>query len=138
MPKGAYWVRQRGLSRDVEAFIASHVESVAQLEILLLLRNDRSRTYSPHEVGEALRIDPKWAATELKRLCDHGLFVTAGDADEAYSYAPTSDKLANDVDALAKAFSTHRVSVITAIFATPSDSVGSFADAFKLRRDKDG
>ena len=131
-------MRQRGLSRDVETFLASHVDSVAQLEILLLLRNDRGRPYSPDDVGETLRIDPQWAATELRRLRDHGLFAEAPDTDQAYCYAPQSDKLAADVEALAKAFATHRVSVITAIFATPSDSVGSFADAFKLRRDKDG
>lgn len=128
-------MRQRGISRDVEAFIAAHLTSVAQLEILLLLHGNVGRSYSPLEVGEALRIDPGWAGAELERLHQHGLF---GKESDCYAYAPATEELGSATDALSKAFTTHRVSVITMIFATPSDSVGSFADAFKLRRDKDG
>lgn len=129
-------MRQRGIPRDVEAFIAAHLKSVAQLEILLLLHGQPSQPLSPLQVGETLRIDPQWAAAELERLQQRGLFTA--DEQGSYTYAPASQELGDAVDGLARAFSTHRVSVITMIFSTPSDSVGSFADAFKIRRDKDG
>ena len=129
-------MRQRGIPRDVEAFIAAHLQSVAQLEILLLLHSQPGRPLTAQQVGETLRIDPQWAATELERLRQRGLFTAEEEC--SFCYAPVARELRDAVDGLAKSFSTHRVSVITLIFSTPSDSVGSFADAFKIRRDKDG
>lgn len=130
-------MRQRGIPRHVEVFIGEHLTSVAQLEILLLLRGQGERAFSAHDVAEALRIDPGWAAGELERLRTRGLFAKS-ESETGYCYTPATQELATAVDDLAKTFATHRVAVITMIFAAPSDSVGSFADAFKLRRDKDG
>ncbi len=127
---------QGGIAREVRTFIREHLTSVAQLEILLLLHAQPARPLTAEQVAELLRIDPGWAAVELAKLRDSGLF-TAEDAG-GYCYRPASTADAQAVDALAKAFATHRVSVITLIFSTPSDSIGSFADAFKLRGNDDG
>lgn len=129
-------MRPRGIPPDVQAFIREHLSSVAQLELLLLLHGDADRPYTTDDAAQALRIDPAWAAAEIDGLRKRGLFAEVGRG--AYCYEPVSRNLARTVDALAKSFSTHRVSVITLIFSTPSDNVGSFADAFKLRGDDDG
>jgi hypothetical protein len=130
-------VSQRGIARDVQQFVHDHLTSVAQLEILLLLHRDPSRRLTAHEVSEALRIDPEWAGAEMSRLVERGLFVSEEES-AGYCFAPSRKRDAQTVDDLARLFSTHRVSVITLIFSRPSDSIGSFADAFKLRRDDDG
>ena len=130
-------MNQRGIPREVQDFIRSHLSSVAQLEILLLLQAAPGRPHAPDDVAESLRIDPVWAGAEMQRLHTNGLFERSEDGS-AYCYRPGTPALDAAVRGLAKAFSTHRVSVITLIFATPSDSVGSFADAFKLKRDNDG
>lgn len=126
---------ERGIPRDVRAFIGEHLSSLAQLEILLLLHGASERTFTPEAVAESLRIEPGWAATELDGLSRRGLLASD---PPVYRYEPSSPQLASTVDGLAKAFSTHRVSVITLIFSTPSESIGSFADAFKIRRPPDG
>lgn len=128
--------RPRGIPPDVQAFIREHLSSVAQLEILLLLHGRQPEPCTIDNVAESLRIDPTWAASEIQGLRARGLFEEVG--QETFRYAPVNARLDATVDGLARAFSTHRVSVITMIFSTPSDSVGSFADAFKLRRDDDG
>ena len=129
-------MRPRGIPPDVQAFIRRHLSSVAQLEVLLLLHGNPGQPFTTDDVATALRIDPTWAASEIRGLRDRGLFEER-DAG-AFCYAPADDALATAVDGLAKSFSTHRVSVITMIFSTPSDKVGGFADAFKLRSDDDG
>lgn len=129
-------MRPRGIPPDVQAFIREHLSSVAQLELLLLLQGRPERPFTTDEAAQALRIDPSWAAAEIQRLRERGLFVEI--APGAFCYEPPDDKLTRTVEALAKSFTTHRVSVITLIFSTPSDNVGSFADAFKLRSDDDG
>ena len=130
-------MKQRGIPREVQAFIRSHLTSVAQLEILLLLHAARGRPHTADDVAESLRIDPVWAGSEMQRLHSSGLFDLADDGG-TYCYRPVSSALDSAVGGLAQAFSTHRVSVITLIFSTPSDSVSSFADAFNLKRDNDG
>lgn len=129
---------QRGIPRHVRAFITDQLSSVAQLEILLLLHGSPDRQFKVSEVAEQLRIDPSWAADELSGLADAGLLAREGDAD-LFQYEPRTAELDACVGGLAKAFSTHRVSVITLLFSTPSEGIGSFADAFKIRReDEDG
>lgn len=128
---------ERGIPREVQAFIRTHLSSVAQLEILLLLHSSPGAPHAPEDVAETLRIDPVWASAEMQRLHASGLFEPS-DEGSAYCYRPTTAALDGAVSGLAKAFGTHRVSVITLIFSTPSDSVGSFADAFKLKRDDHG
>lgn len=126
--------RERGIPPNVRTFITEHLSSVAQLEILLLLHGSPDRAFEAHEVAEALRIDPGWAADELSGLRSAGLLVTDAETG-GLRYSPRTPELAAAVDGLAKAFSTHRVSVITLLFSTPSEGIGSFADAFKIRRD---
>ena len=130
-------MNQRGIPREVQAFIRTHLSSVAQLEILLLLHSSPGTPHAPEDVAETLRIDPVWASAEMQRLNSSGLFEPSDDG-ASYCYHPATSALDGAVAGLAKAFSTHRVSVITLIFSTPSDSVGSFADAFKLKRDDHG
>ena len=128
-------MRQRGIPRPVIDFIGEHLSSVAQLEILLLLHGEQGRPRTADEVAEQLRIEPQWAGAEMEKLRAGGIVTSESGA---YCYGPGSDEVRAVVDDLAKAYRTHRVSVITAIFSTPSDSVGSFADAFKIRRSDDG
>lgn len=127
---------QRGIPSKVQQFIRDHLTSVAQLEILLLMHGDPDLERTPGEVAERLRIDSSWAGSELRGLEQKGVLRSTG--EDAYCFDPASPEKREAVDGLAKAFATHRVSVITLIFSTPSDSIGSFADAFKLRSDDDG
>lgn len=130
-------MRQRGIPRHVESFIQSHLSSVAQLEILLLVHRSRGRPVTAAAAAEEIRIDVAWAHRELERLRAAGVVNTdAGEGE--YGYAPNAPEVNATIEDLAKAYKTHRVSVITAIFAEPADSVSRFADAFKLRRDPDG
>lgn len=129
---------ERGIPREVRAFITEHLSSLAQLEILLLLHGAPDERFSADAVGESLRIEPGWAASELRGLADRGLLDIEAGESPTFRFAPASDQLRDTVDGLAKSFSTHRVSVITLIFSTPSESIGSFADAFKIRRPSDG
>lgn len=128
----------RGIPREVRQFIADHVSSVAQLEVLLLMHREPGNPRTPDDVAETLRIDPDWAASELRGLRDRGLITTSESDPGAYCYVAPDDSTATAIDGLAKAFSTHRVSIITLIFSKPTDAVDSFADAFKLRKDDRG
>ena len=100
-------------------FIAQHIHSAAQLEVLLLVRAMPEREWSAHEVARARVSTPKMAEQLLEDLRARGL-VTAKDV--RYRYAPP-ESLAAVVDDVAEAYSTRRVAVLGLIFS-PTRSAG--------------
>lgn len=122
---------ETGVPAPVRRFIASHIVSVAQLEVLLLLRAAADKEWTAGEVARALVTQPEAAAGWLENLTDHGL---ARERDGSYRYAPFSDEVDRTVDSLAESYANYRVTVISLIFARPSERVTSLADAFRIRR----
>lgn len=120
-------------SPEVQRFVAEHVDSAEQLEILLLLHRDPGKGMTAQEVSQAIYTVPASAIMRLEALVASGFLSSSGGADPRYTFAPRSDALRQQVDALAEAYRKDRVSVIKLIFARPPDPVQSFADAFRLR-----
>ena len=104
---------------------------MAQLEVLLLLRAAADKDWTADEVARALVTQPEAAAGWLENLADNGL---ARDRDGSYRYAPSSNDVDRTVDLLAESYANYRVTVISLIFARPSERVTSLADAFRIRR----
>lgn len=117
----------------VGRFIAQHIHSVEQLEVLLLLLRSGAREWTAGEVSRELSSHPHSAESRLLDLRARGLVDAREDGQELrYRYAPPpgTDEI---IAALALLYAERRVSVITAIFAKPIDSVRTLADAFRVR-----
>ena len=122
---------ETGVPASVRGFISSHIVSVAQLEVLLLLRAAADKKWTASEVARALVTQPEAAAGWLEDLRRCGL---ASESEGMYRYAPANEELNGIVDALAESYANYRVAVIGLIFARPSERITSFADAFRIRR----
>ncbi|WP_224248638.1 hypothetical protein [Hyalangium gracile] len=120
----------------VQRFIATHIDSIEKLEVLLLLRARAERDWSARDVSQELRITEMSATARLEDLTARRLLVKDG-SPPIYRYGPASSEDAQDVGDLQATYSTRRVSVISFIFSKPLDKVRGFADAFRLKRDKD-
>ena len=126
-------------SEALRAFIRKHISSVEQVEVLLLLYRTSPREWSAVTVGRELRIDPVSAARRLADFHEQGL-VSVRVTDEAILYwyegsSPADDRMIAELD---REFRDRRTSLISLIFASPSDDLQAFADAFRLRpRNKD-
>ena len=129
-----------GIPARVKQFITEHVDSVMQLELLLMLAGPEARPWTAAELAQQLRVDAGWVDTTLRALAAGGLVaVTDGAAAPAgaqFRYAPRTPDLAAAVNELGAAYADRRVTVIGLIFAKPTDKLRSFADAFRLRKDK--
>lgn len=125
-----------GISQDVRALIFERIDSVVHLELLLLLQADPGRAWTAEEVAQQLRIEPSWAIGQLGELASRGLLAPTADAPDAYRYAPHPPELDAIVVQLSKDYAERRVTVITLIFSKPVDKLRTFADAFRLRKDK--
>lgn len=124
-----------GISQHVASFISSHIESVEQLEVLLLLQRSKERSWTAIEVAAELRTQTTSAAARLADLCSRGALRAEPGGGPAYTYAPQSDDMDRAVLDLARAYAERRVSVITAIYAPPAaaDPMEEFSNAFRIR-----
>jgi hypothetical protein len=122
---------------EVRRFILETINSVEQLEVLLLLRREADRDWTAAAVGQAISTSTAAAAMRLSDLAGRG-FLTATQAggDTTYRYAAAAPERERLVDLLATTYAERRVAVISLIYSKPNDQVRAFADAFRLRKDK--
>ena len=118
---------------EVRTLVATHIQSVEQLEMLLLLNEHLNRAWTSEEVAAELRIDAMSAASRLQDLSARGFLAHNSGS---YRFRADNDELRRAVAALAEAYRDRRVSLINLIFSKPVDKVRLFADAFKLRKDE--
>lgn len=127
-------VTQGPLTQEVKRFINEHINSVFQVEVLLLLHSQKEKAWSAEAVDRELGIGLEEAQIQLDDLCSRGLFATEEGHPSTCRYSPASDQLDQAVSALAKAYSERRVNVLSSIFSKPVDKVRLFAEAFRIRK----
>lgn len=120
---------------DVQRFLSEHISSVAQLEVLLLLRSEPEREWSPQSAAQALYTTPEMVAEQLGDLQRRGLLAFSDGSEPRYRYWPGTPELDQQVNRLDEIYRERRVAVITFIYSQPLDKVRTFADAFRLRKD---
>jgi hypothetical protein len=120
---------------DVRQFILAHINSVEQLEVLLLLREHPEQAWEPEGLGKALYTSPAAALMRLTDLQTAGLVARTEAGEQNFRYAPTPPERDALVAGLAQAYKERRVSVISLIYSKPQSQVQAFADAFKFRKD---
>jgi sugar-specific transcriptional regulator TrmB len=125
---------QTGGPAEVRRFIAAEIESVGQLEVLLLLRGVADKSWTADEVARALVMQTPSVASWLEKLAGRGLVTVAGDT---YRFAPPTAEVERTIDRLAESYAKYRVAVIGVIFSKPSEGVTRFSEAFRIRR-RDG
>ncbi|WP_164008928.1 hypothetical protein [Pyxidicoccus trucidator] len=127
-----------GLPPRVQRFITTHIDSLEKLEVLLLLRARAEREWTASEVSLELRITESSAAARLSDLASRGLLVGNGATPPSYRFSPANSEDVQSVAEVAAVYGAKRVSVISFIFSRPLDRVRGFAEAFVLKKDKDG
>src|SRR5690242_20242689 len=111
-------------------FLLEHVESVVQVEALLLMRRQKGRAWTALEVARLLYVNEGRAEDLLARLHTHGLLARESDI---YTYSPATPSLAAMIDLLAETYARALIPVTNFIHDN-SAGLRLFADAFRLRK----
>jgi hypothetical protein len=120
------------IPEDVRDFIIRFVDSVAELEALLLLRGNPDLAWDAGMMAKRLYASEPEVAELLARLSEHGL-LRAGDGQ--YRYECATAELSSVVDSLAVVYSRHLIPVTNMIHGKRR-RIRQFADAFKFRKDR--
>lgn len=128
---------ESGIPGHVERFIADHINSVEQLEVLLLLHDRSSEEWTAATVARELYIDPGSAGRRLADWQARGLLSVTEAPEPSYRFAPRDSEFQRTVRDLASSYAERRVTVTNLIFSKPTDHISVFADAFRIRPRED-
>lgn len=118
---------------DVLRFVAASFPSVWALELLLAMKRER-RVWSRDELVAALRASELVVSRALEALVVAGLAsIEHGGA----LYLPVNADVEGCVVRAEQLYRTRPNAVRRAIIAANTSSAAAFADAFRLRRDRD-
>jgi hypothetical protein len=126
------------IPKEVQAFLDQYIDSVPQLELLLLLRGQREKRWTLSEIVGRLYTTGDFTRELLSALIARHLVESEADA---YRYGPATPELAERVDRTATTYSRELVALSKYIHGrpVPSDHLTAFADAFRLKKEtKDG
>jgi hypothetical protein len=119
---------------DLPQFIARHIGSVEQLEILCLLWGTPQKVWSVQDVFRVIQSSETSVADHLARFLKEGFVVLNGEG--RFRYHPTRPEMDHCVAELVKAYQERRVAVVEMIYQRRPETLRDFANAFKLRKDK--
>jgi hypothetical protein len=124
-----------GLPDNVHHFLHQNIDSVEQLEVLLLLWRTPARGWTSEEVATAVYSHPTSVVRRLALLLGQGLLREREPG--CYQYAPRTADLHETVSHLDHMYRERRVAVITLIASKPIENVRAFSEAFRIRRKKE-
>jgi hypothetical protein len=125
------------IPEDVKQFILEKIDSVAELEGLLLFSRNPENDWSVEELARRLYATPEQTADVLTRLYSQNFLTVKAGEPLTYQYRPGTQKLAETVDRVAEIYSKYLVPVTNLIHSKPQTKVQQFADAFKLKKKED-
>jgi hypothetical protein len=125
------------LPQRVRRFLARCVDTVEQLETILLLQRHPDRSWSAADVGEALGLSHRGVANDLEVLGSRDLLDVRLGADVRYRFSPGAPDVAADARQVAEAYRVSRGAVLAFVTARRRRSLRDFSDAFKLTEDDD-
>jgi len=124
-----------GVPEEVRRFVLQCIDSVEQLEVLLLLHGSPAVVWSAEAVATTLYSNPDSITRRLNGLHARGLL--AATEVSSYRYLPRTPELDATVSLVADTYRLRRVAVITVIASKPMENVRAFSDAFRLRKKDD-
>lgn len=122
------------ISESLKTFIREKIQTVLRLEVLLLLQQNPSQSFTAAEVAVEVGFDRDAAKSQLTALEAIGVVAQS---NLGYKYQPENATLRSMVEQLASGYAKQRVPVLSVILADHSDRTRLFAEAFRIIRRND-
>jgi len=123
------------LPNEVKAFLLRYIDSIAQLEALLLLQANANLAWSADMLALRLYISVQETAAILARLCAYGFLAAHGSEPLLYQYHCPARDQAHMIDQVAVLYTKYLIPITHLIHAKPRMRVQGFADAFRFRKE---
>lgn len=125
-----------GLASEIASFLDAHIDSIPQMEILMLLHAGKAQGWTADTIAARIYHPLSGVLPLLRGLQAHGLVTLEGPADAPlfrYHDRPEARAL---MDSVVAAYRTQLIEVTRFVHAKASRSVLEFARAFDLKKDR--
>lgn len=116
---------------EIREFILRNIDSIADMEALLLVSRETSRRWESATLARRLYISGQEAGQVLSRLHARGLLTFM---DGTYAFDPKADP-EELVAKIAAIYAEQLIPITNLIHSKALSRVQQFADAFKLKKD---
>ncbi len=124
------------VSREqIDRFLVDEIDTVPQLEALLLIWNHRPKRWYHSEIAKALYISQELTQDVIRHLLQHGLLNKVEGGADCYEMRTASDEQAQLLEGLDTLYRRELVRVSTLIHAKASRAVRDFASAFRFKKE---
>ena len=123
------------ISTTVLSFIDERIDSVPQLETLLMMRDEPQRAWSVDDVAARTYVPLAEAARVLDALHRHGLISPLGSGG-GFSFSPGDGHHRELIDEVARTYRANLTRIATIIHEKPPASLKEFARAFNMKKDR--
>lgn len=115
-------------------FVLRRIDTVAELEALLIMSAEESRSWSVDDIAARIYVSKPSAAVVLHALQKHRLVT--GDEAGTFRFSPADEAERQKILQTAIAYRTHLIPIATLIHKKTSVPVQEFARAFSLKKDE--
>ena len=123
---------------EVYRFILNQIDSVPQMEALLLVWESRPKKWPESEIAERLYVGADAVRNIMQELVRRRLLaVDTQQSARQYFYESKSEDLDGLIEAVAATYRHELVRVSTFIHTKTSSAVRDFAKAFKFTKERD-
>jgi DNA-binding IclR family transcriptional regulator len=114
-------------------FVRRYIKSVWTLDVLMLMRRERTRRWTLDLLAQELRGNRPLVQDVLTTLVRAGLL--GAEEDGTYRYSPGSSELDETAAELERNYAERPLALIKEIVSAPNEKIQSFADAFRIKKD---
>ena len=124
-----------GIPAHVLRFLEGNIDTVPQLETLLMMSEQPDRGWLTADVASRNYIAEQRATDTLNALQRRGL-IPFVESPPCFRFDPASDEVREVVADLARCYQKNLSRITELIHAKPSASIKEFARAFDLKKDR--
>lgn len=121
---------------QIDRFLVDEIDSIPQLEALLLLWRQRPHSCSRDEIAHSLYISPELARDVVRHLVQHRLIVETKPGAERFVLLFESAERESLIADLAEVYRRELVRVTHLIHGKASRAVRDFASAFRFKKEE--
>lgn len=122
------------IPQEVQRFLVDHIDSIAELEALLFLREHRNQSWSCSSVAERIYLNEEVTGSLLVKLTSKSLITADGAPPATFRYGSHGHETARLIDQLAEVYAKYLVPVTNLVHKKSRRNIEGIADAFNFKR----
>jgi hypothetical protein len=122
----------------VVAFVTEHIRTLSELQLLMLLIQSSDRWWDAGSLAHESGLTIRDASKALDHFGSHNLLDIRITGDVRYQYRPGTKELRDGAEACAAAYRSQPLGLARLVTGPSAASVRDFADAFRVRRQRNG